>query len=143
MAEPSLKTVELSLAESGSELTQALEAAQYARFIKPEDPESEAEANAVGAFVDTFTTCTELWEQGTAAGRTGVLTQLSDRIEELERCGLFVHAAAVQLDFAPEPGEVLRMPVAIVTITRSNVPSGVVMVPSEIEAETGERPPTH
>ncbi len=141
MAEPSLKAVELSLAESGGELTPALEAAQYARFIKPEEPESEAEAQAVGAFIDAFASGTEIWEQGTPSSRTGVLAQLSARIEELERCGLFVHAAAVQLDFALEPGQMLRLPVAIVTITRSNLPRGVVMVPSEIEADAGDGPP--
>jgi hypothetical protein len=143
VAEPPLKAVELSLAESGSELTQALEAAQYARFIKPEDPASDAEAQAVVAFVDAFSTSTDLWEEGTLAGRTGVLAQLSARLEELERYGLFVHAGAAELDFASEPGRVMRLPVAIVTITRSNIPRGVVMVPAEVEADEGGRPLTH
>ena len=143
MVEPSLKPVELSLAETGSELTEALEAAQYARFIRPEEAESEAEATAVNAFVNAFSTGTELWEQGTLSGRTGVLTQLSARLEDLERFGLFVHSGAVQLDFTPEPGKVLRLPVAIVTITRSSLPRGVVMVPTEIEADAEDSPPTH
>ena len=142
MAEPSLKAVELSLMESGSELTPALEAAQYARFIKPEEPESEIQARALRAFVEAFASGTEVWEQGTVSSRTGVLAQLSARLDELERCGLFVHAAAVPLDFAPEPGRRLRLPVAIVTVTRSSVPRGVVMVPSEIEAESGGGSPT-
>jgi len=143
LSEPELKTVELSLTETGMELQEALEAAQYARFIKPDEPESEVEAKAMSAFVEAFSAGTEIWEQGSPTDRTSALTELSTRLDALEQLGLFVHAGSVQLDYATEPGNVIKLPVAIVTISRNSMPSGVVLVPNEIEA-AGESPgPTH
>lgn len=143
MSEPELKAVELSLADTGMELKDALEAAQYARFIKPDEPESEVEAETMTAFVEAFAAGTEIWEAGSPTDRTAALTALSTRLEALEQLGLFVHAGAVQLDYAAEPGNLVKLPVAIVTISRNNMPSGVVLVPTEIEAGGEEPGPTH
>lgn len=143
MSEPELKAVELDLAETGMELKDALEAAQYARFIKPDEPENELEARTMTAFVEAFSAGTEVWETGSPTDRTSALTALSARLEALEQLGLFVHAGAVQLRYTPEGGEPVDMPVAIVTITRSNLPSGVVLVPAEIEASGEASGPTH
>jgi len=134
VSEPELKTVELKLAETGSELGPALEAAQFARFLRPEDPESEAEAAAMTAFVEAFSACTELWEEGGEAEKRAGLAQLGGALERLERLGLFVHAGAVQLDYDAGGGNRIELPVAIVTITRNAMPTGLVMVPAEIEA---------
>jgi hypothetical protein len=143
LSEPELKAVELSLADTGMELKDALEAAQYARFIKPDEPESEVEAETMTAFVEAFSAGTEIWEEGSATDRTSALTALSARLEALEQLGLFVHAGAVQLDYVAEPGNVVKLPVAIVTISRNNMPSGVVLVPTEIEADGEASGPIH
>lgn len=143
MDEPSLMQVELSLAETGNELAGALEAAQYARFIKPEEPDTEAEVEAMTAFVDAFSTCTEVWEAGSATDRTSALTALGTSLEALEKLGLYVHGGAAELDYTPDEGEAIKIPVAIVTITRSNAARGVVLVPTEVEAAAEAGGPTH
>lgn len=143
MDDPSLMPVELALAQTGNELAPALEAAQYARFIKPEEPDTEAEAEAMTGFVEAFSACTEVWEAGSATDRTAALTALGTSLEALERLGLYVHGGAAELDYTPEPGRTVKMPVAIVTVTRNDMQSGVVMVPTEVEAAAESEGPTH
>jgi hypothetical protein len=127
-----LKSVELSLAETGSELVPVLRAAQFARFVRPAEPETEGEAQAMEAFIASFASSTEAWEEADAAGRAGLLAALSQRLAALETAGLFVHAGATALAL---PGGGQEVPVAIVTIGRSAVPSLSVMVPVEVDIQ--------
>lgn len=132
MSEPGYETVELRLAEAGSELWQAVEAGQYARVIQPAEPENDAEADAMARFVETFTDCTEGWEAMAEADRQAALAGLGGQLEALERCGLFVHWAAVTRRFAaPGEGEV-ELPLAIVTISRTAAPAASMLLPTDL-----------
>ena len=132
MSEPGYEAVELRLAEAGTELWQAVEAAQYARVIQPAEPESDAEADAMAQFVETFSDCTERWESMAAAERHALLARLGGQLEDLERCGLFVHWGTVARRFSA-PGEgAVELPLAIVTISRTAGPTARMLLPADL-----------
>lgn len=142
MSEQPFETVELKLVVTASDLISALEAAQYARLIQPDDPESEQEADAMIAFVQAFGACTEAWESGRESERTLALGRLGAHTEALENLRLYVHAGATRVDLT-EPGQdAMPMPVAVLTITRSSLPTTTVLLPSEF-ATSGENVTSH
>jgi hypothetical protein len=134
------QTVELHLAETGTELWAAVEAAQYARLITHEPSESAAEHRAVTRFVEAFGACAETWEDLQAVHRAGALAGLSAQLDALQRCGLFVHWAAIDAGIA-QAGRRVTMPLAVLTIGRSNLPKVQVRLPDELEV-TAEGGPT-
>jgi hypothetical protein len=130
LSEEPLDAVELELTASARELSPALEAAQYARLIQPDDPESEQEAEAIAGFLEAFGACTEAWESCVDA-RPLALGRLSARIETLETLGLYVHAGSIHARLDEQPGPPL--PLAIVTITRSSLPTIRLLLPANLE----------
>ena len=142
MSKPRDQTIELKLAETGTELWPAVEAAQYARLINHEPPASAAEQAAVTRFVEAFAGCAETWEDLQAERRAGALAGLSAQLEALQRCGLFVHWAAIDAGIA-EAGRRVTMPLAVLTISRSDLPEARVRLPDELEVTPDGGPTTH
>lgn len=136
------QTIELKLADTGTELWPAVEAAQYARLITHEPPASAAEEAAIARFLEAFATCAETWEELQAARRAGALAGLSAQLEALQRSGLFVHWAAIDAGLA-EAGRRVTMPLAVVTISRTNLPEARVRLPDELEVTSDRGPTTH
>jgi hypothetical protein len=136
------QTVELQLAETGAELWPAVEAAQYARLINHEPPASAAEDAAITRFVAAFAECAETWEDLQAERRAGALAGLSARLEALQRCGLFVHWAAIDAGIA-QSGRRVSMPLAVVTISRTNLPEARARLPDELVITPEGGPTTH
>jgi hypothetical protein len=132
LSESDLQTIELRLAETGSELAPAVEAAQYARAIHPAEPDDPAEERAMAGFVEAFSGCAEAWESLSAPDRAMRLTGLSAQLEALERCGLFVHWGTVTRRFAVPGQNAVDLPLAIVTISRIGVPTACILLPSEM-----------
>jgi hypothetical protein len=128
LSEEPLDAVELELTASARELRPALEAAQYARLVQPDDPESEEEAEAIAGFLEAFGACTEAWESR-ADARLLALGRLSARIETLETLGFYVHAGSIQARLDEQRG----LPLAIVTITRSSLPTIRLLLPANLE----------
>jgi hypothetical protein len=139
---PSSQIVELHLAETGTELRAAVEAAQYARLISHDPPASAAEAQAVARFKDAFATCAECWEELEPVRRSGALAGLSAALEALERCGLFVHWAALERRIAGS-SSALSMPLALLTIGRTNLPIAHMELPGELEVDPHGGSPIH
>jgi hypothetical protein len=122
--------LELRLAETGTELGPAVEAAQYARLIDHAPPADAAEEVAIGRFVQVFAACAEAWQGLEALRRTGLLASLSPRLDALQCCGLFVHWAALGGGIgAGGPA----MPLAVLTISRVDLPTVRVQLPRHIE----------
>ena len=138
----SSQIVELHLAETGTELRPAVEAAQYARLISHDPPANAAEEQAVARFADAFAACAESWEELEPIRRAGALAGLSAALEALERCGLFVHWAALERRIAGSSG-VVRMPLALLTIGRTNLPIAHVQLPGELEVDPHPGSPIH
>lgn len=136
------RIIELRLAETGTELWPALEAAQYARLINPEAPASAAAAQAIAHFIEVFGLCAETWEELHVARRSGALAGLSARLEELQRCGLFVHWAAIDAGVA-ETGRRVTMPLAVLTVSRTNLPVVHLELPAELEVAREGGPTSH
>jgi hypothetical protein len=132
LSEPDRLTIELRLAETGSELVPAIEAAQYARAIHPAEPDDPAEERALAGFVEAFSDCTEVWESLSAPKRAMRLARLSAQLEALERCGLFVHWATVTRRFAASGQRTVDLPLAIVTISRTGGPTLRILLPGEM-----------
>ena len=142
MSKPRDPTIELQLAETGTELWPAVEAAQHARLINHEPPASTAEDAAVSRFVAAFAACAETWEDLEPERRAGALAGLSAQLEALQRCGLYVHWAAIDAGIA-ESGRRVTMPLAIVTISRINLPEARVRLPDELEVTPESGPTSH
>jgi hypothetical protein len=142
VSKPRDQTIELKLAETGTELWPAVEAAQYARLINHEPPASAAEQAAVTRFVEAFAGCAETWEDLQAERRAGALAGLSAQLEALQRCGLFVHWAAIDAGIAEAGGRV-TMPLAVLTISRTDLPEARVRLPDELEVTRDGGPTTH
>jgi hypothetical protein len=137
------EAVELRLAETGSELRAAIEAAQYARIVSHDELGSPAEAAAAGGFVARFEACAEAGGDGSEAAQRQMLATLSPHLEALEACGLFVHWGIVRRALiTPERGRV-TLPMAILTISRSALPTRVVLVPDELGIAPGDAAPRH
>jgi hypothetical protein len=134
------QTVELRLAETGTELGPAVEAAQYARVISHDPPASAGQEQAIARFVEAFAACAETWEELEPMRRAGALAGLGARLDALQRCGLFVHWAAIERGLAG-PGSV-RMPLAVLTISPTDLPTARVRLPPELEVEP-QRGTTH
>jgi hypothetical protein len=142
VSKPRDQTIELKLVETGTELRPAVEAAQFARLINHERPASAAEEEAITRFVEAFAGCAETWEHLQAERRAGALAGLSVQLEALQRCGLFVHWAAIEAVIA-EAGRRVAMPLAVLTIGRTDLPEARVRLPDELEVTRDGGPTTH
>lgn len=126
------QTLELRLAETGTELWPAVEAAQYARLINHDPPTSTGEERAIGRFLEAFAGCAESWEDLEPLRRTGLLAGLTAQLDALQRCGLFVHWAAIDGGIG-EAGAPVTMPLAVLTISRIDLPTARVQLPGRLE----------
>lgn len=142
MSEPRHQTIELRLAETGSELWPAIEAAQYARLISHDPSPGAADEQAIARFIAAFAECAETWEELEAVRRMGAIAGLSAQLEALQRRGLFVHWAAIDAGIA-EAGRSVRMPLAVLTVSRNSLPTTQVQLPGELEVTPEGGPTTH
>jgi hypothetical protein len=142
VSKPRDQTLQLQLAETGTELRPAIEAAQYARLINHEPPESAVEEQAITHFVAAFASLAESWDDLQPERRAGALAGLSARLEALQRCGLYVHWAAIDAGIAQADRRII-MPLAVVTISRTNLPETRVRLPDELEVTREGGPTTH
>ena len=124
------------------ELRPAVEAAQYARVIDHAAPASVAEEAALTRFLEAFCACAETWEELQVVRRSGALAGLSDRLDALQRCGLYVHWAAIDARLAGAGGRV-TLPLAVLTISRSNLAEAQVRLPDELEIAPQGGPIAH
>ena len=83
-----------------------------------------------------------LMSQLESVRRMGAVAGLSAQLEALQRRGLFVHWAAVEAGIT-EGGQRVRMPLAVVTISRSDLPTAEVRLPAELEVTPEGGPTTH
>jgi hypothetical protein len=139
---PRDQIIELQLAETGMELRPAVEAAQYARVIDHAAPASVAEEEALTRFLEAFSTCAEAWEELQIVRRTSALAGLSAQLEALQQCGLYVHWAAISARLAAAGGRV-TLPLAVLTISRSNLPEARVQLRDQLEIAPEGGPTAH
>jgi hypothetical protein len=135
------QTIELHLAEAGTELGPAVEAAQYARVISFDPPARADQAQAIARFVTAFAACAETWEALEPMARSGALAGLGARLDALQRCDLFVHWAALERGIAGSRDPV-RMPIAVLTISAIDLPTARLRLPGELEVDP-QRGATH
>src|SRR5690606_25331923 len=125
----SYEEVELRLAEKGTDLWAAVEAAQYARAVTYDDPESEDETAAMTRFVRIFSDYAESWEEVPMNAKVTALDGLTRHLRELGRIGIFVHCGTVERDFAAPGREPKPLPIAVVNLGHTNSPALTVMLP--------------
>lgn len=136
------QTIELRLAETGTELWPAVEAAQYARLINHDPPASADREQAIARFVEAFAAGAEAWEALEPMARSGALAGLGAQLDALQRCDLFVHWAALERDIAGSGGSV-RMPIAVLTISETDLPTARLQLPGELEVDPQRGATTH
>lgn len=129
--------VELRLAAAGRDLVPAIEAAQFARVIDPGSPDNPAEGAAIEALVALFVSAAEGWGELGHAQRTDLTVRLGGQIDALERQGWFVHWATSTLGVAGEPRPAMRLPLAVLAIGRSSLPTLTARIPAELAIDPG------
>jgi hypothetical protein len=131
--------LELRLAKAGGDLRAAIEAAQFARVIHHEKPVDMVEEQAIAGFVGTFAAGPESWEGLAAAERAALLARLSDDLEALENCALFVHWGTTGQDVMGAGRRPVRLPLAVLTISRSRLPTTETLIAVRMVVDQGTR----
>jgi hypothetical protein len=131
------QSLELRLAEAGTDLRAAIEAAQFARLIHHEPPSSVSEEKAIARFVGTFSAGAESWEGLDVAERAALLARLGDDLEALENCALFVHWGMSGQDVVGAGRRAVRLPLAVLTIGRSRLPTTRTLIPARMVVDRG------
>ena len=129
--------VELRLAVSGRDLVPAIEAAQFARVIDQGACEGPGETAAIDALIALFASAAERWGELGQAQRAALTARLGGQIDALERQGWFVHWATSTLGIAGEPRETVRLPLAVLSISRSGLPTLPARIPAELAIDPG------
>lgn len=126
-----LEPLTLTIARSGADLLPAIEAAAFARIVQIDD---DARAGPATAVIERFVALIEVCAEGQAAGPGPARPQLSGLLQELEGQGLFVHSATTALALGSD--QAVRLPVAVLTVGRSDTPTRTVLVPPRAEPAT-------
>ena len=127
------ETVELRLADKGTDLWAAVEAAQYARTVTYDAPETDAETKAMTRFVQAFSASAEDWEEVPTQSKAAALDGLARHLGELRRVGLFVHCGTIERDFSVEGQAPRALPIAIVNLGRTGSPALTIMLPASLD----------
>lgn len=134
MADPRYETVELCLAEAGSDLVPAIEAAQYARLVDHEEPGEPDDAGAIARFLEALAGAAEDWEASDEEARRSLVVRLGALLEDLEKAQLHVHWGVLGRTFTTTGG-IARLPVAVITISGTALPSRQVLLPAELDQD--------
>lgn len=129
----SYESVELRLAEKGTDLWAVVEAAQYARTVTYDDPENEVETAAMTEFVKAFSHSAENWEEVPANAKAAALDRLARHLGDLRRVGLFVHCGTVERDLAMPGRAPKSLPIAVVNLGHTRTPAVTVMLPCSLD----------
>ena len=137
MGVPPPQSVELQLAETGTDLVRAIEAAQFARVIDRGAPAGGAEEASIDGFAELFAAAAEGWEELAAADRAALLARLGAALERLEQLGWFVHWGRIELAL-PRPDDApYQLPLAVLAIGRSGTPTRTVALPGALGLDAG------
>lgn len=130
-----LSPLTLQAAETGRDLLQAVEAAGYGRVVQVDEGlEHGPDAPALMQFLAVFEDCAE-----TGAGDPAAATlRLGGCLAQLSSAGLTVHAGVTEIAIGDEQPS--RIPLAVLTIGRSALPTRTVYLPDRAEPAEEERP---
>ena len=129
----SYQPVELRLAGTGTDLWAAVEAAQYARAVTHDDPETDAETAAMTRFMHVFSDYAETWDTVPTNAKAVALDSLARHLGDLRRVGLFVHCGTIERDFAV-PGRTRQaLPMAILNLGHAFVPAMTILLPQSLD----------
>jgi hypothetical protein len=132
-APQSYEAVELRLAERSTDLWAAVEAAQYARAVTWDDPESAAEEAAMARFLQALATLAESWDAVPAHAKAAALDGLARHLAELRRAGLFVHCGTIERDFAAPGASPRPLPLAVLHLGHAQLPALTIMLPPSLD----------
>lgn len=129
MAQSRSETLELYRADCGQDLWAAVEAAQYARLVEHDAPRTDVEAAQMQDLIGFFSDCSEQWERKSISDQAVALERLGNRVTALEGLELFVYWAVIEGRFNTPEGELVDLPLAVLTIARDRQPSITVNLP--------------
>lgn len=130
---PDHDLVDLNIATTGHSLWLAIEAAQYARIMLHEEPETEAEEQAMSDFVEAFARYTEVWEETASQTKAAFLETLGHHLATLRERGLYVHWARAERFLASPKQLEQSVTLAVVSVGRTSDPKIRVAIPTELE----------
>ena len=130
--ESEFERVELRLARAGGDLWPALEAAQYARVINHDEPANEEERQSLEAFLSSFSSYIEAWEQTAAEDQAAALKTLDHWLGQLRQAGLFVHWGAIACAMMGSGGEPSVLPMAILNVGRDSSEQATLRIPKNV-----------
>ena len=133
-----LEPLTLNLARTGVDLLPAIEAAAFGRIVQIDD---DARGGPADAVIERFVALIEVCAEGQEAGPVPARPRLSGLLQELAEHGRFVHCATTVLVLGSDHG--VQLPVAVLTVGRSEAPSRTVLVPRRAEPATGPAATRH
>jgi hypothetical protein len=132
-----LEAVILERVRSTAELCAAVEAAQYARVFLYGEPETNEDALAIEAFIETFAAATDNWSSPDVPNKAPLLDLLRSRTRALEAVGIFVHQACIERDIVVEDGSQVALLVAVIGLGKDPMPTRTVSLPAQLRACRG------
>lgn len=134
MSEASYEHVELARVGTGLDLWPAIEAAQYAHVVDHDEPQTDDERDSISAFADSFIGWAEEWEQQPREAQSSILDDLGRHLAALAGQGLYLYGATVEREVATGSGERVRLPIALLRISREEEAIQHMALPTDIEA---------
>ncbi len=98
-----------------------------------------AEERAIAGFVGRFAAGAETWESLAAAERAALLARLSNDLEALENCALFVHWGTTRREVVSAGRQRVHLPLAVLTISRRRLPTTEILIPARMVVDQGTR----
>jgi len=131
------EAVILERVRSKRELCAAVEAAQYARVFLYGEPETNEDALAIEAFIETFAAATDSWSSPELPNKAPLLDLLRARVHALEAAGLFIHQACIERDIVLADGSEVALIVAVVGLSKDPMPTRTVSLPAQLRTCPG------
>lgn len=126
------QTIDLTRARTGTDLWSTIEAALYAHIITRDSSILAPEQAAIDDFIEAWESLIDGWDRAPGENKAPVLDGISTRIKTLGTLGWFVHWGCIRRSVESTDGELLPLPIAIISVDRQDDDTIQVLVPDGI-----------
>lgn len=123
------QTVNLTRATAGTDLWSTIEAALYAHIITRDSSLVADEHKAIDDFIEIWESLVDGWDQSPGENKAPVLSAIGGRIDVLAKLGWFVHWGCIRRSVEDADGEIMPLPIAIISVDRQESETIQVLVP--------------
>ncbi len=128
----SYQTIDLTRARSGTDLWSTIEAALYAHIITRDSSILAPEQEAIDDFLEAWESLVDGWDRAPGENKAPVLDSIGARIKALGEFGWFVHWGCIRRSVESDEGQVMPLPIAIISVDRQDEDTIQVLVPEGV-----------